>query len=174
MLRRLEGEQPCSSGLSCCLLCRLSWPHLINWFYKRLWFTPSCFLLIFLFQCWQNVPVIHEINFQHGTSHILWLEYLAFMLIPTTMSFSSSPYSLTPEPTGLLFVAHKLNRRNCLWPDRMHNSWLSLPVSALSAFDSPVREIIVVSVLEQWCPIIGKWVSKLGSINLMKYYIGPE
>ena len=90
MLRRLEGEQPCSSGLSCCLLCRLSWPHLINWFYKRLWFTPSCFLLIFLFQCWQNVPVIHEINFQHGTSHILWLEYLAFMLIPTTMSFSSS------------------------------------------------------------------------------------
>ena len=88
--------------------------------------------------------------------------------------FSSSPHSLTPETTGLLFVAHKLNRRNCLRPDHMHNSWLSLPVSVLSAFDSPVREIIVVSVLEQWCPIIGKWVSKLVSINLMKYYIGPE
>ena len=56
----------------------------------------------------------------------------------------------------------------------MHNSWLTLPVSALSAFDPPVREIIVLSVLEKLCPIIGKWVSKLGSTNLMKYYIVPE
>ena len=107
-------------------------------------------------------------------SNLIKSQYLSLKIPSFTMSFSSSPHSLTPETTGLLFVAHKLNRRNCLRPDHMHNSWLSLPVSALSAFDSPVREIIVVSVLEQWCPIIGKWVSKLGSINLMKYYIGPE
>lgn len=56
----------------------------------------------------------------------------------------------------------------------MHNSWLSLAVSALSAFDAPAIEIIVLSVLEEQCPITGEWVSKLGSINMLKYYTVTE
>ena len=121
--------------------------------------------------CSNLLPMSQETSI---LSNLIKSQYLSLKIPSFIMSFSSPPHSLTPETTSFLFAAHKLNGRSWLQPDRVHNSWLTLPVPALSAFDPPVREIRVLSVLEKLCPIIGKWVSKLGSTNLMKYYIVPE